>query len=337
MMPKSTTAIAPSASTNMFPGWRSAWKKPSRNTWLKKAAAALLQQILDAGARQRASRRGHRYGCRVIRSSGQHGAAGAQPIDPRHRKFGSPAKFSASSAAAAASSRKSISNLTTSASVCTTSTGFSRRSRGLKPLGQSGEPREEVEIAGERGGDARPQHLDGDIVPLRRPGEMDLGDRCRRYRRIDRMTRTARRAGMPNSASIRALRLAAGNGGSRSCRLARSTVISSPRRSARVERSWPSLTKLGPNSSKAAASRWPGRGGTGPRRRANRWPNRTNGAATGTDSQRRQRIVPAERQADPDQARKIADAAQKPELGPERVRGARPNGAQRRPPSDCGI
>src|SRR6516164_4012493 len=42
--------------------------------------------------------------------------------------------------------------------------------------------------------------------------------------------------------------------------------------------------KLGPNPSKAAASRWPKRGCTGPLRRANRWANRTNGAATGSDA-----------------------------------------------------
>src|SRR5262252_673042 len=42
--------------------------------------------------------------------------------------------------------------------------------------------------------------------------------------------------------------------------------------------------KLGPNSSKAAASRWPRRGCTGPRRGANRCANRTNGAAAGSDA-----------------------------------------------------
>jgi hypothetical protein len=46
--------------------------------------------------------------------------------------------------------------------------------------------------------------------------------------------------------------------------------------------------------------------------------------------------VPGKGEADPDQPYKIADAAQKPEAGSERVRGARQNGAQRRPPSGCG-
>jgi hypothetical protein len=62
-------------------------------------------------------------------------------------------------------------------------------------------------------------------------------------------------SGRENSASISARASRPGNGGSRSCRLARSRVISSPKRSARVDRSWPSLMKLGPNSPNAAASR----------------------------------------------------------------------------------
>ncbi len=53
--------------------------------------------------------------------------------------------------------------------------------------------------------------------------------------------------------------------------------------------------------------------------------------------QRRQCVVPREGKADPDQSHKIAGAAQKPKSGSERVRGARQNGAQRRPPSNCGI
>src|SRR5205823_6273750 len=61
-----------------------------------------------------------------------------------------------------------------------------------------------------------------------------------------------------------------GKGGRRSCSSARSSVISSPRRSARVARIWPSLMKLGPSSAKAAASRSPGRAVAAPRRRRER-------------------------------------------------------------------
>jgi hypothetical protein len=47
--------------------------------------------------------------------------------------------------------------------------------------------------------------------------------------------------------------------------------------------------------------------------------------------------VSRQNQGDPDQARKVAEAAQNPEPGREGLRDARPNGAQRRPPSNCGI
>ena len=335
MMPKSTTAIAPSASTNMLPGWRSAWKKPSRNTWLKKAAAALRSRS-SIDARRRGAPPGRRRGSRLTRSS----VKTVRPVRSQStrgtRKLGSPAKFSASSAAAAASKRRSISNLTTSASVCTTSTGFSRRSAGCSRSAKSREPQEQVEVAGKRSGDARSQHLDRDLVPVGGPSEMDLRDRGGGDRRlVEGCEQTVERAGELGLDQRRAPQRP-GNGGSRSCRLARSAAISSPRRSARVDSSWPSLMKLGPNSSNAAASRWPGRGD--PAAAARKQVTKPHEGHCGRDGrQRRQRIVPREGQADPDQPRKIADAAQKPEPGSERLRAARPNGAQRRPPSDCGI
>ena len=36
MMPKSTARYWPSVETKIFPGCMSAWKKPSRNAWVKK-------------------------------------------------------------------------------------------------------------------------------------------------------------------------------------------------------------------------------------------------------------------------------------------------------------
>ena len=254
MMPKSTTAIAPSASTNMFPGWRSAWKKPSRNTWLKKAAAAL---------RNRSSMR-----CPAARSAAlvvdadpgyplqrQHGAAGAQPIDPRHAEI-----RVAGEILGELRGRGSL-----QAQVHLEPDHLGERlhhldrlepsQRGLQPLTQTGEPQEEVEVAGKRRGDARAQHLDGNLVPVRGPREMDLGDRGGGYRRLVKGCEQSRRAGgRTRPRSARAPRRPGKAGGGPAGSL-RSTVISSPRRSARVDRSWPSLMKLGPNSSNAAASR----------------------------------------------------------------------------------
>jgi hypothetical protein len=86
----------------------------------------------------------------------------------------------------------------------------------------------------------------------------------------------------PNSVSIKACVSLPGKGGNRSCRLAKSIASSSPSKSARVDRSCPSLTKLGPNSSNAVARRWPGRDPSRSLRRAKRWLNRTNPPAAGT-------------------------------------------------------
>src|SRR5947207_3422189 len=129
MMPKSTTASAPSLSTNMLPGCRSAWKKPSRNTCLKNAPAALRNKAsTSCPAAISAARSSTRMPpmrsvvstVRPVRSQSIRGT----------RKLVSPAKFSASSEAAAASKRRSISSCTDCASVSTTSTGFSRRKCG---------------------------------------------------------------------------------------------------------------------------------------------------------------------------------------------------------------
>ena len=83
MMPKSTTASAPSASTNTFPGCRSAWKKPSRKTWLKKDAGGVVQQVGDRmpGRDQPVAVIDPNAGDALGR---QHRAPGAQPIDLRH-------------------------------------------------------------------------------------------------------------------------------------------------------------------------------------------------------------------------------------------------------------
>ena len=48
--------------------------------------------------------------------------------------------------------------------------------------------------------------------------------------------------------------------------------------------------------------------------------------------QRNQCVVPCERRPDPDQPGEVADTPQKPGPRPDSLRGARPNGAQRRPP-----
>ena len=201
----------------------------------------------------------------------------------------------------------------------------------LKPLAQRGKPQEEVEIARKRLGDARPQHLDRDIAPVGRPGEMDLGDRRRRDRRCRRTTRTvSRAAARTRPRSARAPRVpetaAAGPAG-----CARSRVISSPKRSARVDGSWPSLMKLGPNSLECRGEPLTRarRGGGSAARRAAADPQEGRGgrkASSGNSASCRASVSPIRISR-----ARLRTLRNSPNARPERVRGARPNGAQRCP------
>ena len=68
--------------------------------------------------------------------------------------------------------------------VCTTSTGFSRRSDGRRALDQLREPEEQFEVAREGAGDAGAQYLDRDRAAVGRDREMNLRDRRRGDRHI---------------------------------------------------------------------------------------------------------------------------------------------------------
>ena len=61
----------------------------------------------------------------------------------------------------------------------------------------------------------------------------------------------------PRLRSISAKASCGSNGGTWSCSLASSSAMSSGKRSRRVESTWPNLTKIGPSSSNASRSRWP--------------------------------------------------------------------------------
>ncbi len=64
-------------------------------------------------------------------------------------------------------------------------------------------------------------------------------------------------SGRPRLRSISAKAASESNGGTRSCRRASSSAISSGNRSRRVESTWPNLTKIGPRRSSASRRRWP--------------------------------------------------------------------------------
>src|SRR5579875_3329791 len=256
-MPKSTTTRAPSAATNMFPGWRSPWKKPSRKTWLKKALAALARRSSmrwpAASSAARSSMRMPLIRSRVntVRPVRRQSTRGT-------RKPGSPAKFSASSQAAAASKRRSI-------SICTISASQKKRSRSR------------ANASAMPGRSSLTATSCPSVVRAKCTWAIEAAATAVSSKSANRLA-----TGSPNSASINARACRPGKGGRRSCRLARSAAISSPNRSARVDRIWPSLMKLGPSSLSAAASRLPGRGSSGPRRRASRRAVRSSGASAVT-------------------------------------------------------
>ena len=203
--------------------------------------------------------------------------------------------------------------------------------RRLQPLTQAGEPQEQVEVAGKRSGDTRPQHLDGNLVPVGGPSEMDLGDGSSGYRSlVEGCEQTVERAGelgLDQGPRLRArerreLVLQTGEIGGD---LLAQEIGSGGQKLAELDEARPQffegggepLTRSRQDPAAASCKQM-----TKPHKRH-----------CGRDGgQRRQRIVPGERKTDPDQPHKIADAAQQPESGSERVRGARQNGAQRRPP-----
>src|SRR6266446_1355572 len=281
MMPKSTTASAPSLSTNMLPGCRSAWKKPSRNTCLKNAPVALgSSSSTSCPAATSAARSSTRMPpMRSVVST-------ARPVRCQSirgtRKLGSPAKFSANSEAAAASKRRSISSWTDCARVSTTSTGFSRRRvgwvRSVSRASHKNRSRSRATARAIPGRNTLTATSCPSVVTAKWTCAIEAAATGVSSNEAKRLA-----TGRPNSPSIRARASAPEKGGKRSCSSARSSVISSPSRSARVDRIWPSLMKLGPISVKAAASRSPGRATARSRRRTSRV-TRRNGAMPATRS-----------------------------------------------------
>ena len=177
----------------MLPGCRSAWKKPSRNTCLKNAPAALRSKastscpaaisavaVVDPDAADALGR--------------QHGAAGAQPIDPRHPKariageilgqLGGGGRLEAQIHFELHRLRQRFDDLDR----------LQPAQMRLGALGETRQPQEQVEVARQRAGDPGPQHLDRDFRALGRDREMHLRDRGGGDRGIVERGEEARRA-----------------------------------------------------------------------------------------------------------------------------------------------
>ena len=148
--------------------------------------------------------------------------------------------------------------------VRTTSTGLQPAQRRLRCARPAARASEEIEIAARRPVDSGAQHLDRDLASPSRRDARNEPARSRRRRPACR--RSSKRDLRPGARARRHDRARFGRRERRQLVLqARSgrRRSPSPTRSARVDRNWPSLMKLGPSSCSASASRLP---------RANRCP-----------------------------------------------------------------
>ena len=183
MMPKSTTASAPLASTKTFPGCRSAWKKPSRNTWLKNDAAAFCSRsgiecpaaisavaVIDPDA-------GDAFGR-------QHRAPGAPPIDLRHPKGRVAGEILGEFGGRGGLEAQIHFELHRFGEGHHHLDRLQPAQRRRRALDQLREPQKQFEVAREGAGDAGAQHLDRDRAAVGRDREMNLRDRRRGGRHI---------------------------------------------------------------------------------------------------------------------------------------------------------
>ena len=324
MMPKSTGTRSPWASMKMLPGCMSPWKKPSRNTCLKKISAARAR--IRSGSNPAASRAARSSEAMPLDPlQREHAPRGALPVDLGHMK----------------------------AFVVGEVLGRARTPR--RPPGA------DPSRAGSRRRRSRPRRSGaaGETPGCRRSTQAAIQAKKSRSRAICRsiagrriLTATSSPSvvtakwtwaieaaatgrssklansssiGAPSSASIIQRARARSNGGRSSWSCDRSAASSWPSRSERVARLWPSLMKLGPRSCNAMARRWPGRPGASWRdsRRASRRTRSGIGRRSSGNSalcRARQRAMPIRRQM----CRRRAEHADCP-------RGARPNAAPRCP------
>ncbi len=299
MMPKSTGTRSPLASMKMLPGCMSAWKKPSRNTCLKKLSAARAR--IWSGSKPAAiSAARSSEAIPLTRSSVSTRRAVRCQSTRGTRKPWSPAKFSASSEAAAASRRRSISSRVQSAKVSTTLIGLRRRKPGWRRSTQ-------VAIQAKKSMSRTIwRSMPGRSTLIATSSPAAVTPKCTWAIEAAATGRSSKLVnssgnGRPSSRSISWRASALSNAGRSSCSCERSAASSWPSRSARVARLWPSLMKLGPSSCSAAARRWPGRPGASWRdsRRARRRTTSGSGRSSSGKSalwRARQRPMPSRRQ-----------------------------------------
>ncbi len=312
-------------------------KKSVAEHLLEKRRRGVAQQIGDrmAGGDQRAAVVDPDAGDPL---GGQHAMPGAPPIDLRYAK----ARIAGEVFAQLGSGRRLVAQIHLDLDRLRQRLDHLDRLQAAQrrpgALDQPRQPQEQVEIASEGAGDARPQHLDRDLLPLGRHREMDLRDRCRGDCGLveggEQAGEGLSELGLDQRAGLRPWK--------------RRQAVLQPREvfgdlvAQKVGAGRQDLAELDEARTHLAE-----RGGqtlAGPRRCAAASPKeaghlqprggRRDAVAKGQD--RKQRVVPRQNHPDPGKAGEVADAAQEPEHERRTIRAARPNGAPRCRRSDCG-
>jgi hypothetical protein len=118
----------------------------------------------------------------------QHAAAGAPPIDPRHAKIRVAGEILGELRGGGGLKTQVHFELNDLGQHLDHLDRLQPSQQWLQVLAQAGQPREEVEVTRKCLDDSRPQDLDRDVMPLLRPGEMNLGNRrCRDCGLVERL------------------------------------------------------------------------------------------------------------------------------------------------------
>ncbi len=297
---------------------------------VEKGAGGLGQQLVDAvpDGNQRGTVVGANAGDPL---EGQHAAAGALPIDPRHAKAGIAGKVFAELGRGRGFEAQIHLETDHFGQGLHDLDRLEPPRRRVQALDPPGEPQKQIEVAGERLGHARPQHLDRDLMPVRGAGEMDLGDRGRGNRgfvergeqgferpaelgldRRPRLVPRKRRQAILEARQIGRDLFAEDIGPGR-------------QQLAELDEARPHFVERGGEPLTRARGRRTAPTGKDP------------GAAQiegepGDGGKRKQRVVAREGQADRGEPGEVAQAAQRREPGSRSLRDASPNEAQRCPP-----
>ena len=243
----------------MLPGCMSAWKKPSRNTWVKnKVTPSRANWGMSTPASR--SRSTWLMGTPSMRSMTMTSVwQKSHNISGISTRF-SPSMLRRSWAALAASRTRSNSSWRYLSNSPTTSRGLRRR-----PSADRRSSQEAIMRMSDKSFSITRNMLGRSTLTATsrsRPSRVFNEAKCTcaidalatgwRSKRVNTSS-----TGRPKARSMVATATSEGNGGTRSCNKASSLAMSLGNKSRRVESTWPNLTKMGPRCSSAWRKRWP--------------------------------------------------------------------------------